>query len=168
MKKSNQAIQLTLMLFAVIVIAGCNKPKQPLNTNIGVHTIVLQVNTEDIHPGADVEKYASFVGQLPDSTAKYFTTNVSLGDTIIWIGVSSSNLYDDEVLIEQINYHGGDNLLGQNVIDGKNGRVIATIKGTGKEEKYTIRFKVKKSGGGPNPNPNPNPTYSIDPKLRVL
>jgi hypothetical protein len=141
------------------VLTGC---KPPFNANIGFRTIVLQVNTTDIHPGGDIDKYVSFPSQPPGVSAIDFTTNVSLGDTIIWIGVSSSNPFEDEVLIEQINHQGGDNLLGQNTINGKNGRVVATIKEDGKEEKYVIHFKVIKQGGGP------NPTYLIDPKLQIL
>ena len=162
MKKSNQTIPLLIILFAGFVISGCQKSFDP---NIGFRTIVLLVNTADIHPGADVEKYASFPGQAPGVSLVDFTTNVGLGDTILWIGVSSSNPFEDEVIIEQINYQGGDKLLGKNTINGKNGRVIGTIKQEGEkgeEEKYVIHFKVRKQEGGP------NPTYLIDPKLQLM
>ena len=162
MKKSNQTILLVIILFAGFVITGCSNPNnQSVKASKGVHTIVLKVNTTDIHPGADVEKYASFVDQPLGESLINFTTNVNFGDTILWIGISSTNINDD-VLIEQINYQGGDNLLGQNVINGKNGMVIGIIKGEGDEEKYVIHFKVEKQGGGP------NNTYLIDPKLRIL
>ena len=107
MKKSNQTISLVIILFTGFVISGCLPTKyKRFNANMRFRTIVLQVNTADIHPGADVEKYASFVGQPSGVSIKDFTTYVGLGDTIFWIGVSSSNPFEDEVLIEQINYKG--------------------------------------------------------------
>ena len=165
MKKSNQTIPLLIILFAGFVISGCQKSFDP---NIGFRTIVLQVNTADIHPGADVEKYASFPGQAPGVSLVEFTTNVGLGDTILWIGVSSSNPFEDEVIIEQINYQGGDNLLGHEVINGIDCKVLGIIQAKGKdqekgkEEKYVLHFKVIKQGDALNPE------YKIDPKLRIL
>jgi hypothetical protein len=165
MKKSNQPILLVFILFTGFVIAGCTPKDKRFNANMRFRTIVVQVNTADIHPGGDIDKYVSFPGQAPGVSLKDFTTNVSLGDTILWIGVSSSNPFEDEVLIEQINYQGGDNLLEKNTINGKNGSVMATIKKEGEkgeEEKYVIHIKVKKQGG------SPSAMYQIDPKMRLI
>ena len=160
MKKSNQAIQLVLMLFAVFVIAGCSGPAEK-----GIHTIVLLVDTENIK-NPNFEDYCSFAGQpagVPDSA---FTIDVKPGDIILWVGKSTSS-DDHEVLIESINYRGragSKDLLGKNIIKGSNGvlaaRIIKNAK-VGEEEKYAISFKVKKDG------PGGNGTFTIDPKLRI-
>ena len=165
MKKSNQAILLVIFLFTGFIINGCSTSTMDhafIKSHEGIHTIILQVNTKDIRPNTDVEKYVSFVGQPPGSSAEDFISNISEGDTIIWIGMSTSYPYKDEVSIEQINYHGGDNFFDTTVMKGINGRVMGVITNEGKEEKYVLRFKVIKPGPGLGPN------YNIDPKLRVL
>jgi len=125
-----------------------------------VHTIVLNVNTGEIVK-PDIEPFCSFEGQDPNVPDKDFTTKVSVGDIIIWVGRTSSE--NDVVNITSINYRGGKNILGKNRIGDQDGIVMATVKTgvSGDEEKYTISFKVFNDGR------RRNGTFLIDPKLTV-
>jgi len=90
-----------------------------------------------------------------------YTTDVLPGDSVIWIGVSTSATLEDKVSIEMINHRGGANVLGPQ--KGINGKVEGVIKEDAKpkqEETYAIHFKVIKEGGPPN-------IYILDPKLLV-
>ena len=125
------------------------------------HTVVLRVNTADISK-PNLEPFCSFDGQDPNVLDVDFTTLVSNGDTIRWQGISSSS-DSDQVNIVSINYRGGQNVLGQNVIRGENGVVTAVVQNAevGQEEKYAISFTVFNNGE------QRNGTYTIDPKLKI-
>lgn len=164
MKKSNQTVQLVLMLLSVFVIASCSQKDKSFNNNVGFRTIVLQVNTAEIKPpNSKIDQYCSFPNQPPGVSDSLFTTYVSEGDKILWVGVSSSAPFEDIVTIEKINHHGGKNLL-KNIIKGQNGMVVGTIENNlnnNDEEKYTIHFNVKRPG-------SPAKPYHIDPKLQIM
>ena len=166
MKKSNLTITLTLALLTTVFIFGCAGKKDKdrnFDADLGFRTIVLRVNTADLPPGnKDTEEYCSFPGQPSDVPDSLFTTNVSLGDTILWVGVSTSPPYDDDVSILRIKHHGKDNILNEPVIHGKNGAVIGFIENDGEVEKYSIQFRVTKAGV-----PGSH-VYNIDPKLRII
>jgi hypothetical protein len=125
------------------------------------HTVVLRVNTANIEK-PNLEPFCSFDGQQPNVSDVDFTILVSSGDTIRWKGVSTSS-NADVVNIESINYRGGQNVLGQNVINGVNGQVMAIVRDAevGQEEKYAISFTVFNNGE------KRNGTYVIDPKLKI-
>ncbi|MCH7658457.1 MAG: hypothetical protein IIB05_09090 [Bacteroidetes bacterium] len=67
-----------------------------------------------------------------------FTTYVQNGDTIRWIGVSTSS-ENDIVNITSINYQGDKNLLGVNVLRGNGAEVAGTVQNgaVGSEENLT-------------------------------
>jgi hypothetical protein len=154
------------MLFIVLGLMHCGKPQSgDAMRTIKIHEVVLQVDTDNIVK-PDLEPYCSFKGQPSGVSDKDFEIIVNPGDIILWIGepISSS---EDEVLIESINYRGGQgskDLLGQNVINGSNGVLAAQIiknAVSGEFEKYAISFKVKNNGVWR------NGTFTIDPKLRI-
>ena len=89
------------------------------------HVIVLQVNTANIEK-QNVEAYCNFEGQNPEIAPRDFTTFVQNGDIIRWIGVSTSS-ENDVVNITSINYQGGKNLLGVNILRGNGVEVSGTV-----------------------------------------
>jgi hypothetical protein len=126
------------------------------------HTVVLLVDTENISPGSDPKEYCSFADQNPYEPIVDYTTHVLPGDSIIWIGISSTNHPEDKVSIELINYRSGNNVYG-GPRQGVNGIVEGKIREdvyAGQEETYAIHFRVIKEGSPPN-------TYILDPKILV-
>lgn len=130
------------------------------------HVITLQVNTADIQ-NPNVNDFCSFVGQEPGVSNEDYTIVASVGDVVIWRGVSSSSP-DDVVEIRAINHQGdrgGRNIFGQNQLQGENGQVVGTIQNTteeGADYKYQLQFWVYNNGtrrGG---------TYNIDPRIKVI
>jgi len=119
-----------------------------------VHVITLYVNTAKIHKDS-TDKYSNFQ-QSKGILNKDYTTIVKKGDIVIWKGVSSNDPLD-VVNITQINYHGGVNLFGRNVLKGNDddpAAVVGIIKrgpseeGEDKyiEEKYVLKFTVMNNG----------------------
>ena len=171
MKNLKPTLILMLTLVNGLIIFGCSREKPThvdennFNKDIGFRTIVVQVNTADIKPGSDTEQYVSFANQPKGVSDKDFLTNVSLGDSIVWVGVSTSNPFKHKVNIEQINHHGQDNVLDINTLRAENGKVLGIVKKigvNGETEKYTIHFKIDKG------EPGQGPTYPVDPKLQIL
>ena len=133
MKNLNPAFVLALTMLTGLLIVGCSQ-KEPehddenkFNTDLGFRTIVLQVNTAEIKSGPNTEQYVSFANQPQGVSDKDFLTNVSLGDSIIWVGVSTSNPFKHKVNIEQINHHGQDNVLDINTLRAENGKVLGIV-----------------------------------------
>lgn len=161
MKKSNPTIILALFVIAGLLIVGCSQDKQ-FNSDLGFRTIVLQVNTAAIDSTKkDIEQYCSFPSQPPGVSDSLFTTKVAKGDKILWLGVSSSDPFEDIVAIKKIKHHRLKKIL-KNTKD-QNGMVEGTIDGNsrdGDEEKYTIQFTVTRSGK--------TKSYKIDPKLQII
>lgn len=125
------------------------------------HVIILEVNTAAIKkPNANV--YCRFEGQAPNIAVEDYTIHVKNGDIIRWQGVSTSS-ENDVVSITAINYQGGKNLLGVNILKGNEGVVTGTVQNgaVNDEEKYTISFKVLNNGV------QRNGTFLIDPKIKV-
>ena len=130
------------------------------------HTITLYVNTAQITKAEDAYLYAYFEGQPENTDTREFTTFVNPGDMVVWRAVSLSS-EADQVLVEMINYQGGDNLFDSNVLrDTEENRGIVTgviQAGTqGMEEKYVISFRVFNNGQ------QRNGIFHIDPKLKVI
>ena len=149
MKSTNQLFMLVAIILLSFSITSYAQTE---------HVIVLKVNTAAIVK-PNVDAYCSFEGQDPNIAAKDYTIFVNNGDKIRWQGVSISS-ENDVVSITSINYHGGKNLLGVNVI---NGVAIGTVQNgaVGDEEKYTVSFKVTNNGK------QRNGTFLIDPKIKV-
>ena len=152
MKLSNQ-----LLMLCAIMLLSFSSTSYAQNE----HVIVLQVNTAEITK-PNIDGYCSFDGQDPKVSNQNYTIYVKNGDLIRWQGVSTSS-ENDVVNITSINYHGGKNLLGVNVLNGNEGVVLGTVQNgaINDEEKYTISFKVINNGV------QRNGTYLIDPKIKV-
>ncbi len=127
------------------------------------HIITLYVNTADIKK-PNMNKYCDFgEAQINQNTSvEDYTVFVKNGDSIKWVGVSKSS-EDDRVEITAINYHGGKNVLGKNVIKGVDGVVVGKVVNSekGDEEKYIIFFRVYNNGV------KRNGKFQIDPKLKI-
>jgi hypothetical protein len=137
-----------------------------------VHYVTIHVDTDQItrQNKLDVCYFTSESPNMDITTSEGniedFNITVSAGDTIIWRGVSSSNPGTDVVNVKSINYHGGDNVFGTNVLNGNNQspeEVLGVVQlGTnGQMEKYTIKFTVYNNGS------KRNGTFNIDPKITV-
>ncbi len=125
------------------------------------HIVTLNVNTGEIVK-PDIDPFCNF-GQASDVTNEDFTIYVKNGDTIRWVGISTSS-ENDSVEIHSINYQGGKNVLGENVLNGVDGVVTGTVTNAqrGDEEKYNVFFKVFNNGE------QRNGMFQIDPKVRVV
>ncbi len=163
MKTTNRlSLVIVLLLFFVITTSFSQQ----------THYITLHVDTEQINSQNELE-VCYFTSESPDGQVitssgnlQDFTTVVNAGDMIVWRGQSSNNPDSDTVNVSSINYHGGDNVFDQNVLNGNGGSPeeveAQVLAGTnGKTEKYAIKFKIFNNGnqkGG---------TYQIDPKIAV-
>lgn len=150
MKRYNQLTILMTMLLLSLVSHGQD-----------VHTITLQVDTELIE-NSNTNEVSNF-GQDPGISNEDFTIEVAPGDTVKWVGVSSSAAGTDEVEITGINHEGGARIFGKNKLNGRGGLVVGVVTHgrEGDEEKYKVSFKVSNDGV------KRNGTFHIDPKLRV-
>lgn len=131
----------------------------------GGETIVtLYVNTADIKTPNETA-YCNF-GQENGVSNEEFTTEVNVGETITWRGVSSNAPGTDVVAITSINYEGGKNVFDQNVIkDTREAPGLVSAKvlyaTAGNKCKYKISFTVTSGGAGK------GGTFHIDPKIEV-
>lgn len=128
------------------------------------HPIInLEVDTENINEN-NIDKTATF-GQPAETKNKDFTREVKMGDVIIWQG-SSTPESGGLVRIKLFKHDDGVKLLGTGRISEQNGTGIVVGKvqaGTpGDQEKYTLKFEVRKRGS------QTWTTYSIDPKLKLI
>mgnify|MGYP001123427429 CR=1 FL=1 len=125
------------------------------------HTITLNVDTGKITKST-VNQYSNF-GQSSNISNEDFTIEVNLGDTVNWIGVSSSNS-NDIVKIESINHQGGARVFAKNVLRGNDNGVVSGLvkKGrAGDSEKYNVKFRVYYNGV------NKSKLFKIDPKIVI-
>jgi hypothetical protein len=150
MKTTNRLF--ILMTFFILSFSGNSYAQE-------THTITLYVNTSTVDKH-NIDETCNF-GQESGVSNKDFTIEVSLGDTIIWEGVSTSS---DEVLvnINAINHEGGKNVFDKNKLPGDGlvpERVIRTVVNgePGDEDKYKISFKMS----------NRNGTFHIDPVIKI-
>ena len=126
--------------------------------------VTLYVHTATIDK-PDESNYCNF-GQPDDVSNENFTTEINLGDTITWQGVSLDST-SDVVNIVSINYQGGKNVFDRNVLQGDNGtpqkvRAQPTLKTAVNEScKYAIQFTVTNNGT------KRNGTFKIDPVIQV-
>lgn len=122
--------------------------------------ITLNVNTAEI-TRSTINKNSNF-GQDPEISNEDFTVEVSLGETIVWQGVSTSS-EDDVVQIISIQHESGTRLFNKNRINGSEGVARdKVVQGRGGNvEKYSIIFRIIRNG-----SVVPG-TFKIDPKLVV-
>lgn len=152
MKTTNQ------LLIAIAMLLFCSNVYSQSTIYVTLNVDTARIDHQDSY------QYCYFDGQAEGSDTREFTINANIGDIIIWQGVSSSSPNTDVVTITSINYQGGTNVFGQNVLQGDEGTVTGTIQydTTGREDyKYVISFKVTN-----NANPRPG-TYNVDPKIKV-
>jgi hypothetical protein len=152
-------IQILLILAAagLLFFSGSSRVKE-------THVIKLYVDTGQITK-QNVNQVSNF-GQPANIPNRDFTIEVSVGDVVVWEGVSSNARETDKVLINAINHEGGVNVFDKNVLKDtpqNPGVVEGTVKvgQAGDEEKYKISFKVLNNGR------QRNGTFHIDPKIRV-
>ncbi len=136
------------------------KDEKPPANNI---IVTLNVNTGQIAK-PNVNPYCNF-GQPSNITNENYTISANVGDNITWQGVSSSAPSTDIVNITSINYQGGTNVFGKNVLNGNGENPekvvgLVTTSSTGKQDcKYTIKFTVLNNGK------KRNGTFQIDPRI---
>jgi len=151
----------TLFIYSVILTLLMNTVSFSQSKT---HYITLYVNTSTID--SQNASLVSNFGQEEDISNEDYTISVSIGDTIIWKGVSSTSPEDDVVNIKSINYEGGTNIFDQNILKG-NGEDHEEVVGeavngsVGDEIKYKISFKVLNNGK------RRNGTFHIDPKIQI-
>ena len=78
------------------------------------HYVVLLVDTENITHGPQVKDFCSFPGlgfHPPEDSIKNYTTDVLRGDSVIWLGVSTSDPDLHNVSIEKIISQGSNSVL---------------------------------------------------------
>lgn len=117
------------------------------------HVLTLNVNTDNItHQNTNQECF--FMVQSPGmepirsgDDIENFTIEVSVGDTLIWNGVSSISS-EIAVDIKKIKHDKGTNVFDKDELDG-NQSVVGTAKREtlGKNYKYTISFNVSNNPG---------------------
>ena len=154
MKTTNQL--LCLMVLALFSISTKSISQETIYLTLTVDTS--QITHQDSY------QYCSFEGQEAGTDTRVYTINANIGDTIIWHGVSSSSPNSDVVNITSINYQGGTNVFGRNVLQGEGGTVTGSVQydTAGREDyKYVISFKVENAS-----NSRPG-TYHVDPKIKV-
>ena len=126
--------------------------------------ITLYVNTAQID-SRNVNASCNF-GQEAGISNEEFTTDVNLGDSVTWQGVSANAPSTDVVNIVSINHEGGKNVFDENVLksSGTPEKVTAIAKqrtAGGEKFKYKILFTVTNNGS------KRNGMFHIDPKLDV-
>jgi len=138
-------------------------PKQKTLVPGTKHFVVLLVDVDKIKPGSKPRDFCSFPDKYPypNDSIENYTTDVLAGDSVVWLGISTSAPYQDSISIDMINHRSGDNVLGpQRGINGKVGGKIKEDAAPGQKEKYAIHFRVFKEGIPPR-------TYILDPKILV-
>ncbi len=159
------SLRLYSVFFIVIIAFAINscKPIQKDMVPGTKHYVVLLVDVEKIKPNSKGRDFCNFPCQYPypNDSIENYTTGVLPGDTVVWMGISTSNHYEDTVIIEQIKHFSGDSVLGP--LKGINGKVVGIIHENAEpnqKDKYVIKFRVKKEGVPPK-------TFKIDPKILV-
>jgi hypothetical protein len=138
-------------------------PKCKILVPKGEHTVVLLVDTEKLKQDQDnnTGKYCRFPDLNPGESIKNYTTDVLIGDRVVWLGASLSTPLKHDISITNIEPTG--NARGLVPQKPENGKFVAIIDDNaerGQEITYTIKFKVIKGEGD-------TATYTLDPKIRV-
>lgn len=120
-------------------------------------TVTLLVDTGAVNKDNTGET-CSFQGQPEGVSNEAFTIEVNVGDMVTWVGASTSS-EEDVVEIIQINYQGGKNVFGSNVLNAQDGvmkgQIVNSTVGAA-DCKYNIKFRVKGKNG----------VFQIDPVIK--
>ena len=153
----------TLLTAACALMLSAFTPHLPPQDEPTV--VTLYVNTADIKTPNE-SAYCNF-GQGDDVTNENYTIVVNVGETVVWQGVSSDAPETDIVQITSINYQGGKNVFGKNILPGDSGspqkvKAQPTVRTSANEScKYAIQFTVSNNGI------KRNGTFKIDPVIQV-
>jgi len=126
--------------------------------------ITLYVDTGQI-TNNKVNEFSNF-GQKDGSSNEDYTTNVNVGDIVVWKGVSTSS-ENDVVNIVSIQHENGNDVFSKNRLPGNGGDpeivvgLVLSLAPQGMEYKYKIAFTIMNNGV------KRNGTFHIDPKIRV-
>jgi hypothetical protein len=137
-------------------------PRNKILVPNGKHTVVLLVDTENLEPGIDVDARdkCSFPDLNPGESSKNYTTDVLAGDSIFWLGVSTSAPHEDIITITEIEHIGGQNVIVTHQLE--KGKFVGLIEGKkGDLEIYKIKYSIINKEG------EEAGTYELDPKIRV-
>ena len=158
MKTTNRFSIIMAIVLLSFSIHSCNKNKE-----IRLKTITLYVDTDNINQQNKDSTHISNFGQALGVSNQDFTTDVEMGEDILWIGVSSSSPETDKVYITRIKHKKGKKFFKNLELKGKK-KVRGKVKDKGFKEgdsmKYSVKFTVIKKG-------NSNKQFIIDPKLRM-
>lgn len=162
MKNSLRLYSVFFIVIIAFALYSCSSKKRALAPD-GRHYVVLLVDVEKIKPNSKGRDFCNFPDKYPypNDSIENYTTDVLRGDTVVWIGISTSAPNEDNIIIEKISHHGGPNVV--ETQPSTNGKVVGIIKEDAKrkkKEKYVIHFKVIKEDFPPR-------TFRIDPKLLV-
>ena len=130
-------------------------------TTLNTHTIMLNVDTSKITKGT-VNKYSNF-GQITSISNEAFTIEAAVGETIVWVGKSTTSVLD-EVIIHSINYQSGVEIFDKNILKSQNNSTVIGSVSQGKVgdlNKYDVKFRVRRKGV------KVPGIFVIDPKIRI-
>ena len=134
-------------------------PKDEILISGKTRYVVLLVDSETINSNSEPKNFCKFPDLKPKELIQDYTTNVRKGDTVVWLGISTSAPNEDIIEITGIKHREGDNVVEPN--QREKGKVAGLIKGKkGDKEAYAIIFSVTKKGMDPD-------TFELDPKLLV-
>lgn len=158
----SRTLKSALLLAASSLLLSAFSPAPVLQDASTV--VTLYVNTADIKTPNE-SSYCNF-GQGDDISNEEYTIVVNVGTTVTWQGESSNAPDTDRVDIVSINYEGGKNVFGTNILKdtrqspGKvSGKVLYATEGN--NYKYKISFTVTSNGV------KKKGTFHIDPKIEV-
>ena len=163
MKNAKLVYVLLIALVMTTVVVSC---KSHTNKSANTYTVTLTVDTSALAalPSDDADSVSNF-GQAVGITNADFTTDLKIGDKIIWKGVSSSNP-SDEVTIHAIKYVSGTNFYYGGNLSIENDNLPRQVKrklnggNVGEVMKYKVEFIVDDGNG-------PSQIYFADPKIRI-
>jgi len=161
MKTTNRFLILIAIVLVSFSFNSCNRNKSDTTGT----TITLYVDTDNINQQNKDSTNISNFGQASGVSNEDFTTDVELGDDVIWVGVSSSSPETDEVYITRIKHKHGKEFFKNIELTGKKkvrGKVENKDLMKGDYMKYSIKFTVLKKGS------NSKKQFIIDPKLEMI
>ncbi len=129
-------------------------------------TVIVTLNVDTGKINKDNTSTTCNFGQEEGISNEEFTIEVNVGDTVTWVGVSSSSPETDVVDITKIKYVKGKNIFGKDLDTkdtGKQKKISAKVLSSTAVEgtyKYDISFTVTNNGV------KRNGTFHIDPRIQ--
>lgn len=148
-------------VLASCLISSCTPYKDILVPG-DTHGVTMRVNTHTI-TSSNTDQTCNF-GQESGISNEDYTTNVNVGDYIVWSGVAIDFAGTNKVNIDSIKYVSGTNFFGTDKLSSNGqGRVVGVIASgePEQESKYSIYFRAFNNGT------QRNGTFMIDPKIRI-